>query len=141
MEKIIVLVVGLYIISVCVNYLIIDKARLFDVRVNVGFTIVYLLLSPLVLPHAIGKAMEVWYQVTANKKAIITTIRMEIADTKYDTISDQDLYLITGVLAEHLEYAEMESFEAIFEDLEKNGWIETKDGINYYYVEQTGLEE
>jgi len=135
------LVFSLYCLSFCINMICIDKAHLFDLRVSIVFTITYLILSPLTVFYSVGRAMETWYQITANKKAIIDTLRAEIADTKYNTLSDKDLYSITGVLAENLEYAEFEDFESIFAALEKDGYIVSDNGVKYYFKEQTGQIE
>lgn len=135
------LVFSLYCLSFCINIICVDKARLFDLRVSIGFTIAYFVLSPLTVFYSVGRAMETWYQITANKKAIIDTLRAEIADTKYNTLSDKDLYSITGVLAENLEYAEFEDFESIFAALEKDGYIVSDNGVKYYFKEQTGQIE
>lgn len=135
------LVFSLYCLSFCINMICVDKAHLFDLRVSVGFTVTYFVLSPLTVFYSVGRAMETWYQITANKKAIIDTLRAEIADTKYNTLSDKDLYSITGVLAENLEYAEFEDFESIFAALEKDGYIVSDNGVKYYFKEQTGQIE
>lgn len=135
------LVISLYVITICINVICVDKGHLFEFMTNPWFTLVYLALSPFTLFYSIGKAMETWYQVSCNKKIIIQTLRAEIAETKYNTLSDKDLYSITGVLAENLEYAELEDFDSIFATLEKDGYIASDDGIKYYFKEQTGQIE
>lgn len=130
-----------YGLSFCINMICIDKAHLFDLRASIGFTATYLALSPLTVFHSIGRAMETWYQITINKKAIIDTLRAEIEGTKYESLKDDELYAITGVLSEHLEYAELDSFDAIFQALEDAGYIAADEHGKYHYVEQTGQEE
>ena len=58
----------------------------------------------------------------ANKQMIIDALRAEIEDTKYKDLSDEELYEITRILAEHLEYAEYNSFDDIFQALEDAGY-------------------
>lgn len=130
-----------YGLSFCINMICIDKAHLFNLRASIGFTVTYLALSPLTVFHSIGRAMETWYQITINKKAIIDTLRAEIEGTKYDSLKDDELYAITGVLSEHLEYAELDSFDAIFQALEDAGYIAADGHGNYHFIEQTGQEE
>lgn len=135
------LIILFYSLSFCINMICVDKAHLFDLRANIGFTAAYLALSPLTVFHSIGRAMETWYQIVINKKAIIDTLRAEIEGTKYDSLKDNELYAITGVLSEHLEYAELDYFEAIFQALEDAGYIAADAHGNYHFVEQTGQEE
>lgn len=124
-----------YGLSFCINMICVDKVHLFYLKTSVKFTIVYLLLAPLTVFHSVRRAMA------ANKKAIINTLRAEIEGTKYDSLKDEELYSITGVLSEHLEYAELDSFDAIFQALEDAGYIAADEHGRYHYVEQTGQEE
>lgn len=140
-NEILGLTILFYGLSFCINMICIDKAHLFDLRASIGFTVTYLALSPLTVFHSIGRTMEAWYQITINKKAIIDTLRAEIEGTKYDSLKDDELYSITGVLSEHLEYAELDSFEAIFQALEDDGYIVADEHGRYHYMEQTGQEE
>lgn len=135
------LIILFYGLSFCINMICVDKAHLFDFRTSVKFTITYLLLAPLTMFYSVGRAMETWYQIAANKKAIINTLRAEIEGTKYDSLKDDELYAITGVLSEHLEYAELDSFDAIFQALEDAGYIAADEYGRYHFVEQTGQEE
>ena len=140
-NEILGLAILFYGLSFCINMICVDKAHLFDLRTSIGFTATYFALSPLTVFYSIGRAMETWYQITANKKAIINTLRAEIEDTKYDSLKDDELYAITGVLSEHLEYAELDSFDAIFQALEDAGYIAADEHGRYHFVEQTGQEE
>jgi hypothetical protein len=139
-NDILILAILFYSLSFCINMICVDKAHLFDLRTSIGFTVTYFALSPLTVFYSIGRAMETWYQITANKKAIINTLRAEIEDTKYDSLKDDELYAITGVLSEHLEYAELDSFDAIFQALEDAGYIAADEHGKYHFVEQTGQE-
>lgn len=134
------LIILFYGLSFCINMICVDKAHLFDLRTSIGFTIAYFVLSPLTVFYSIGRAMETWYQITVNKKTIINTLRAEIEGTKYDSLKDDELYAITGVLSEHLEYAELDSFDAIFQALEDAGYIAADEHGKYHFVEQTGQE-
>lgn len=129
-----------YGLSFYINIICIDKAHLFNLRASIGFAVTYLALSPLTVFHSIGRAMETWYQISINKKAIIDTLRAEIEGTKYESLKDDELYAITGVLSEHLEYAELDSFDAIFQALEDAGYIAADEHGKYHFVEQTGQE-
>jgi hypothetical protein len=140
-NDILILAILFYSLSFCINMICIDKAHLFDLRTSIVFTATYLALSPFTVFHSVGRAMETWYQIAINKKAIIDTLRAEIEGTKYDNLKDSELYAITGVLSEHLEYAELDSFEAIFQALEDDGYIAADEHGRYHYVEQTGQEE
>lgn len=135
------LVILFYGLSFCINMICVDKAHLFDLRTNIGFTVTYFVLSPLTVFYSVGRAMETWYQIAANKKAIIDTLRAEIEGTKYESLKDNELYAITGVLSEHLEYAELDSFDAIFQALEDAGYIAADEHGRYHFVEQTGQTE
>jgi hypothetical protein len=139
-NDILILAILFYSLSFCINMICVDKAHLFDLRTSIGFTVTYFALSPLTVFYSIGRAMETWYQITANKKAIINTLRAEIEDTKYASLKDDELYAITGVLSEHLEYAELDSFDAIFQALEDAGYIAADEHGKYHFVEQTGQE-
>lgn len=139
-NEILGLAILFYGLSFCINMICVDKAHLFDLRTSIGFTVTYFALSPLTVFYSVGRAMETWYQITANKKAIINTLRAEIEDTKYDSLKDDELYAITGVLSEHLEYAELDSFDAIFQALEDAGYIAADEHGKYHFVEQTGQE-
>ena len=140
-NNILCLIILFYSLSFCINMICVDKTHLFDLKTSIGFTVTYFLLSPLTVFYSVGRAMETWYQITANKKAIIDTLRMEIEGTKYESLKDNELYAITGVLSEHLEYAELDSFEAIFQALEDAGYIAADAHGRYHFVEQTGQEE
>ena len=139
-NDILCLIILFYGLSFCINMICIDKAHLFDLRMSARFTIMYFLLSPLTVFYSVGRAMETWYQITVNKKAIINTLRAEIEGTKYASLKDDELYAITGVLSEHLEYAELGSFDAIFQALEDAGYIAADGHGNYHFVDQTGQE-
>ena len=135
------LIILFYSLSFCINIVCVDKARLFEFKKSIVFTIVYLALSPFTMFYSIGKAMETWYQFVSNKQMIIDALRAEIEDTKYKDLSDEELYEITRILAEHLEYAEYNSFDDIFQALEDAGYITADEYGKYHYVEQTGQEE
>lgn len=140
-NDIIGLIILIYALSFCINIICVDKAHLFEFKKSIIFTIVYLVLSPFTVFHSIGKAMEAWYQLVSNKQIIIEALRGEIEDTKYKDLSDEELYEITRILAEHLEYAEFNSFDDIFQALEDAGYIAADEHGRYHYVEQTGQEE
>jgi hypothetical protein len=140
-NDILILAILFYSLSFCINMICVDKAHLFEFKKSIIFTIVYLILSPLTMFYSVGKAMETWYQFISNKQMIIDALRAEIEDTKYKDLSDEELYEITRILAEHLEYAEYNSFDDIFQALEDAGYIAADEYGRYHYVEQTGQEQ
>lgn len=141
METIIGLIICVYGLIICINFVIVDKCRLFDMKLHIGFTIAYLILSPFTITFSIGQAMLSWYQFIKDKKLIIDTLRAELEDTKYNSLSDADLYSITRVLSADLSYSELETFEDIFNSLESNGWITRSEDGTYHYKEQTGQDK
>ena len=140
-NDIIGLIILIYGLLLYINIICVDKANLFECRKSIVFTIVYFALSPLTMFYSVGKAMETLYQFISNKQMIIDALRAEIEDTKYKDLSDEELYEITRILAEHLEYAEYNSFDDIFQALEDAGYIAADEYGRYHYVEQIGQEQ
>jgi hypothetical protein len=125
----------------CINFIVIDKGRLFDLKLHIGFTIVYIMLSPFTVFYSIGKAVETWYQDIKNLDLIIQTFIMELEHTQYNSLSYKDLKAITIYLSQHLEFSEYDSFYEIFTELERRNVIYADDNENYHFNYQIGQDE
>jgi hypothetical protein len=136
MLEIISIIVVCYMISILINLYYIRKAHLFELKLDWVFTIVYLLFSPLVLPFTIGRSFEVWYEDIVTDQAILRGLRLGVNGTKYDTLTDAQLMELKDVLAENEQYVAFDSFEEIFEDLERRGII-VVDTAGCYNINKT----
>jgi hypothetical protein len=136
MLEIISIIVVCYIISILINLYYISKAHLFELRLDWVFTIIYLLFSPLVLPFTVGRSFEVWYEEVVTNQAILKGLRLGVEGTKYEELTDAQLMELKDVLAENEQYIAFDSFEEIFEDLERRGII-VADATGCYSINKT----
>ena len=125
-----------YIISILINLYYIRKAQLFELKLDWVFTIIYLLFSPLVLPFTVGRSFEVWYEEIVTNQAILRGLRLGVEGTKYDVLTDEQLMELKDILAENEQYIAFDSFEEIFEDLERRGII-VVDTAGCYSINKT----
>lgn len=123
MLEVISIIVVCYIISILINLYYIRKAHLFELKLDWVFTIVYLLFSPLVLSFTIGRSFEVWYEDIVTNQAILKGLRLGVEGTKYEVLTDAQLMELKDILAENEQYIAFDSFEEIFDDLERRGII------------------
>lgn len=136
MLEIISIIAVCYMISILINFYYIRKAHLFELKLDWVFTVIYLLFSPLVLPFTIGRSFEVWYEDIVTDQAILRGLRLGVNGTKYDTLTDAQLMELKDVLAENEQYVAFDSFEEIFEDLERRGII-VVDTAGCYNINKT----
>ena len=129
-----------YIISILINLYYIRKAQLFELKLDWVFTIIYLLFSPLVLSFTIGRSFEVWYEEIVTNQAILRGLRLGVEGTKYDILTDEQLMELKDILAENEQYIAFDSFEEIFEDLERRGII-VVDTAGCYNINKTTNNE
>ena len=130
-----------YIISILINLYYIRKAQLFELKLDWVFTIIYLLFSPLVLFFTIGRSFEVWYEEIVTNQAILRGLRLGVEGTKYDILTDEQLMELKDILAENEQYIAFDSFEEIFEDLERRGIIVVDTAGCYNINKTTDIEE
>ena len=136
MLEAILIVAICYIISILINLYYIRKAQLFELKLDWVFTIIYLLFSPLVLPFTVGRSFEVWYEEFVTNQSILRGLRLGVEGTKYDVLTDEQLMELKDVLAENEQYVAFDSFEEIFEDLERRGII-VVDTAGCYNINKT----
>lgn len=141
MLEIISIIAVCYMISILINFYYIRKAHLFELKLDWVFTVIYLLFSPLVLPFTIGRSFEVWYEEIVTNQAILRGLRLGIEGTKYDILTDEQLMELKDVLAENEQYVAFDSFEEIFEDLERRGIIVVDTAGCYNINKTTDSEE
>ena len=141
--KDLIIAIGLiyYIVSIVVNYILIDKYKLFDTSLNYKFTLLYIVLSPFVLGFSIGQAMITKYQNMRDMDTIIKTIIVEIEDTKYESLSYNEIEKLVYYMAEHTEYSVHNSFEEMFEAFEEDKVIVKNAEGNYMFNTKIGQEE
>lgn len=136
MLEVISIIVACYMISILINLYYIRKAHLFELKLDWVFTIIYLLFSPLVLFFTIGRSFEVWYEDIVTNQAILRGLRLGVEGTKYDVLTDTQLMELKDILAENEQYIAFDSFEEIFEDLERRGII-VADTAGCYRINRT----
>ena len=136
MLEVISIILVCYMISILINLYYIRKAHLFELKLDWVFTIVYLLFSPLVLPFTLGRSFEVWYEEIVTNQAILRGLRLGVEGTKYDILTDAQLMELKDILAENEQYIAFDSFEEIFEDLERRGII-IVDTAGCYSINKT----
>ena len=123
-------------VSILINLYYIRKAHLFELKLDGVFTVIYLLFSPLVLPFTLGRSFEVWYEDIVTNQAILRGLRLGVEGTKYDVLTDAQLMELKDILAENEQYIAFDSFEEIFEDLERRGII-VVDTAGCYNINKT----
>lgn len=141
MLEIISIIAVCYMISILINLYYIRKAHLFELKLDWVFTIIYLLFSPLVLPFTLGRSFEVWYEEIVTNQAILKGLRLGVEGTKYDILTDAQLMELKDILAENEQYIAFDSFEEIFEDLERRGIIAVDTAGCYVINRITDNEE
>lgn len=130
-----------YIVSIVVNYILIEKYKLFDTTLNYRFTLLYIVLSPFVLGFSIGQAMITKYQNMKDMDTIIKTIIAEIENTKYESLSYNDIEELVYYMAEHTEYSVHNSFEEMFEAFEEDKVVVRNAEGKYVFNTKIGQEE
>lgn len=130
-----------YIVSIVVNYILIEKYKLFDTSLNYRFTLLYIVLSPFVLGFSIGQAMITKYQNMKDMDTIIKTIIAEIENTKYESLSYNDIEELVYYMAEHTEYSVHNSFEEMFEAFEEDKVVVRNAEGKYVFNTKIGQEE
>lgn len=112
-----------YILTIIFNIHYTIKWELVSFKLNLYFTFIYLVLSPVILPFTIGRALLAWYEEIESTKAILQGLRLGVDGTRYEKLSDNDLLSLTDIMAQNTQYIAFDSFEEIFQDLEQKGYI------------------
>lgn len=141
--QIILLIVCVWILTMCVNWLICEWADLELKDKPFKFITLYLLLSPFTLFGSINQAFVYWAERIEDQQTIVQQIQMALEGSKYEGMSPTDIAALGHKVAQYLldvDYFDCDDKEwtilGVFERFEEEGII-FKDENGYHASDLT----